>query len=265
MSKKTKGFWIFTDGACSGNPGPGGWAFLVRDLAAERVVECGGYRPQTTNNQMELEAVCQALQWIRKHASEAGPITVFSDSSYVIQGITQWIHGWKKNNWVKKDQSLVLNREYWERLSELNDSFGGSELEYRHVRAHGSNEANNRVDEIAVGFSTLQEVTLYDGADDVYSVDLSGSVEEVLKASSTTAGGSGSSKKSLVASSAGKRSASGPAYYLSYVDGRLLRHTSWPDCELAVKGKKNAKFKKIKNPAEESDLLTGWGLPHLVK
>ena len=106
---------IYCDGACSGNPGPGGWgAILVR--INKTVEELGGRERQTTNNQMELMAATQALE---RAAKEDVPVSICTDSTYVIRGITQWIFGWKRKGWIATNGEPVANRAYWERLHEV--------------------------------------------------------------------------------------------------------------------------------------------------
>ncbi|NLA74573.1 MAG: ribonuclease HI, partial [Deltaproteobacteria bacterium] len=104
---------IYTDGACSGNPGPGGYGVILRCGPHERMIS--GYDPATTNNRMEMMAVIKALREIKKPCS----LKIVSDSSYVIKGITQWINGWEKNNWINSQKTPVLNGDLWEELQVL--------------------------------------------------------------------------------------------------------------------------------------------------
>src|SRR5688500_13198877 len=106
---------VFVDGASSGNPGPGGWGAVVVTQVGE-VFECGGGEPQTTNNRMELRAAIEALARIRKLP---GPVDIFTDSVYVIRGITQWIWGWRKKGWVLAGGGEVSNKDLWQKLSSL--------------------------------------------------------------------------------------------------------------------------------------------------
>ncbi len=138
---KTK---IFSDGACSGNPGPGGWA--ARILYGDGTIrELGGFAPDTTNNRMELQAAIEGL----KHAGHLGHITMVTDSEYVLKGITEWIHGWKRRGWRTAAKKPVLNQDLWRILDELNTP--GIQWEY--TRGHAGDPDNERCDEIAQAFS----------------------------------------------------------------------------------------------------------------
>lgn len=131
---------IFTDGACSGNPGPGGWGAILRYNGHEK--ELSGYLDNTTNNQMELQAVISALESIKtKH-----PVKIYTDSKYVLQGITQWIHGWKKNGWKNAAKKPVKNVEFWQALDAINAQF---DVEYIWVKGHAGHPENERADELA--------------------------------------------------------------------------------------------------------------------
>ena len=116
----TKDYIIFTDGASSGNPGPGGWGAIIADAA--HVQEIGGGETHTTNNRMELTAVYEALVVATRLAFDS--IIVYSDSSYVIQGATQWGNGWRMRGWITSTKAPVLNRDLWEPLLELLDVHG---------------------------------------------------------------------------------------------------------------------------------------------
>lgn len=131
---------IFTDGACSGNPGPGGWGAIVRTGDQEREM-CGG-ELATTNNRMEMMAVIEALQ------SLARPITarVYTDSQYVQKGISEWIHGWKRRGWQTADKKPVKNVDLWQRLDAL---AAGNNIEWCWVRGHDGHVENERADVLA--------------------------------------------------------------------------------------------------------------------
>ena len=131
---------LYTDGACSGNPGPGGWGVLIRRGTAEET-RCGG-APETTNNRMELQAAIQALQEV----PPGGAATVHTDSSYVKDGITRWIAGWKAGGWLTAARKPVKNRDLWQ---ELDDLHSGRRIEWRWVKGHAGNQGNERADELA--------------------------------------------------------------------------------------------------------------------
>lgn len=133
---------IYTDGACSGNPGPGGWGVLMRFGEAEK--ELFGGEEDTTNNRMELMAAIKAIEAIKPGYS--GPITLWTDSTYVMKGITEWIHGWKKRGWKKSDKKPVLNADLWKLLDAAN---ADHTINWRWVKGHAGEEGNERADELA--------------------------------------------------------------------------------------------------------------------
>ena len=135
---------IWTDGACKFNPGPGGWGVLMV-YGGHRRELCGGAR-ETTNNRMELRAVIEALRAVKRDC----PMKIHLDSSYVKDGITKWIHGWKKKGWIKSDKKPALNPDLWDELLRLESIHT---LRYHWVKGHAENEFNNRCDELAVAES----------------------------------------------------------------------------------------------------------------
>ncbi|MEU3306504.1 ribonuclease HI [Nocardiopsis sp. NPDC055551] len=136
----TQSVVIYTDGACSGNPGPGGWGVWLRYGEHER--ELYGGEAQTTNNRMELMAAIQALESLTRPV----PAIVHTDSSYVRNGITSWVHGWKKRGWTTASKKPVKNVDLWRRLDEL---AARHEVEWRWVRGHSGDEGNEYADELA--------------------------------------------------------------------------------------------------------------------
>ncbi len=130
---------IFTDGACSGNPGPGGWGALMRYGEHER--ELSGGEPQTTNNRMELMAVIAALEALKRPMTA----TVYTDSQYVQKGVTEWLAGWKRRGWKTKTGE-VKNRDLWERLDA---AVQPHDLTFQWVRGHAGHPENERVDALA--------------------------------------------------------------------------------------------------------------------
>lgn len=137
---------IYTDGACSGNPGPGGWGVVVYFNDGSRH-ELGGADRQTTNNRMEMQAAIAALKFFTKHPTDA--IELYTDSEYVRKGITEWIKGWKKKGWKTSTGKDVVNKDLWQELDLLNSN----QVQWRYVRAHAGNEGNERCDAIARAFS----------------------------------------------------------------------------------------------------------------
>ena len=131
---------IFTDGACRGNPAPGGWAALLRSQGIEKMLS--GAEPETTNNQMELMAAIQGLEALKRTSS----VALTTDSQYVRQGITQWIHGWKRNGWKTSQKQPVKNKELWQRLDAAVESH---DVQWHWVKGHSGHEENERVDQAA--------------------------------------------------------------------------------------------------------------------
>jgi ribonuclease HI len=131
---------IFTDGACKGNPGPGGWGAILRYGEHEREL-LGGER-DTTNNRMELTAVIRALESLKRGCR----IELYTDSQYVRNGITLWMRDWKRRGWKTADRKPVKNRDLWERLDEL---AAGHEIRWHWVKGHAGHPENERADELA--------------------------------------------------------------------------------------------------------------------
>jgi ribonuclease HI len=131
---------IITDGACLGNPGPGGWAAILR--FGSHTKEIFGYEPHTTNNRMELTAAIEALRTLKEKCE----IEVITDSEYLKNGITSWIVNWKKRNWMTSAKKPVVNRDLWE---ELDDQVEAHHVKWSWTKGHASHEDNNRADELA--------------------------------------------------------------------------------------------------------------------
>ena len=138
------------DGACRGNPGPGGWGALIR-FADGRVHELGGFEAATTNNRMELAAALALLQELRQLPRQEG-LVIRTDSRYLIDGLQSWIHGWKRRGWRTASGSSVLNRDLWEQL----DQARLADVGFEHVRGHSGDPDNERCDTIAVAYSRGQ-------------------------------------------------------------------------------------------------------------
>ena len=136
---------IYTDGACSGNPGPGGWGFVVIHNGNEE--SYSGGESSTTNNRMELTAAIKALESVSEHET----IHLYTDSTYVQKGITEWITNWKKNNWITSSKKTVSNKDLWLKLDDYNKNL---KIEWMWVKAHQSDDSvntyyNNLADELA--------------------------------------------------------------------------------------------------------------------
>lgn len=223
---------IFTDGASKGNPGPGGWAAIIID--DEKVFELGGGEKNTTNNRMEIMAAMKALEATPNGADA----TIYTDSSYLINGITKWIMGWKRNGWITKAREEVLNRDLWEELHALTEF---RNIKWEYVGGHVGIVGNERCDEIATGFADGKKLALYKGALKDYDrpnvLDVSHDLELVATKNS-------SSSRSKA-----------PAYsYVSSIGGKTEVHKTWAECEKRVKGKRGARFKKALSPIEEQQI-----------
>lgn len=131
---------IYTDGACSGNPGPGGWGALLRYKGVER--ELSGGEPHTTNNRMELMGAIAALEALTRQSQ----VRLYTDSAYVKNGITQWMVRWKANGWRTSDKKPVKNQDLWERLDA---ALGTHQIDWQWVKGHAGDPDNERVDELA--------------------------------------------------------------------------------------------------------------------
>ena len=131
---------IFTDGACSGNPGPGGWGAVLRFDGKEK--ELKGGEPVTTNNRMELMAAISALETLKRDCS----VDMFTDSNYLKDGITKWIHSWRRNGWRTAEKKPVKNAELWQRLDA---ALGRHQIRWHWVRGHAGHAENERADALA--------------------------------------------------------------------------------------------------------------------
>ena len=132
---------VYTDGACSGNPGKGGWAAII--LEGNNQSSISGSENNTTNNRMELMAPIMALRQIKKHSE----ITIYTDSKYVKDGITEWIKKWKLNNWVSASKKPIKNKDLWIKLDNLCQKH---KIIWKWVKAHAGNKMNDLVDKLAV-------------------------------------------------------------------------------------------------------------------
>lgn len=233
---------IFCDGACSGNPGPGGWAAIIA-TADGRVRELGGGDRQTTNNQMELTAATEGLRFAE---TLEGDVTVYTDSVYVIRGITQWIWGWIKNGWMNSEGKPVLNQEQWRALSAVvaKRRQSGKGLSWKYVRGHTGVPGNERCDEIAVAYSKGVSPRLYGGPLLGYDVAIFDLPPD----------------DGLPESTSKSREKKAAFSYLSLLGGTVMRHATWAECERRVKGQPGAKFKKAMSAEDEKAILDSWGV-----
>jgi ribonuclease HI len=232
----------YTDGACLGNPGPGGWG--VRILYADGTVcELGGKAAATTNNRMELQAAIAALQVL--HARPQ--VAIFTDSRYVIDGLTKWLPTWRRRDWVTSTNTPVKNRDLWQTLESLHHSG----VRWQHVYGHRGDPNNERVDTIARACAAGTCPALFCGQ--------SGAPDDPVVASTAPA---------LPMQSASETSArlqvpapaSGQAYYVSIVHGTAALDTNWPACAARVRGVSGARYRKVRTPEELAAFCTAHGI-----
>lgn len=239
MDRPTRPIIVFTDGAAKGNPGPGGWAAIVVTPGG-RVRELGGGSRHTTNNRMELTGPIEALAHLK---GTPGRVSLHTDSTYVIRGITEWIANWHRRGWRTMEGKDVLNRDLWEPLWDLVRGHKDG-VDWHYVRGHVGIAGNERVDEIANAFALNGDPGLYEGPLTEYPVRILDIPEDTSLPSSSNASGKNAK----------------PHSYLSVVDGVAMRHATWAACEERVKGKSGARFKKARSAEDENAILKAWGV-----
>lgn len=151
---------VYTDGACSGNPGPGGWGVVIY-FDNNTVHEMGGFDPETTNNRMELQAAIAALEFVAQYPTDQS-VSLFTDSEYVKKGATQWLTGWKRKNWKTSQGKAVLNKDLWEAL----DKADPKQVQWFYVKGHSGDPGNERCDTIARNFAQTKTSTLIENLPD---------------------------------------------------------------------------------------------------
>ncbi len=226
---------VFSDGATKGNPGPGGWGSIVVTPDG-RVTELGGAEAHTTNNRMELTGAIRGLEGAR---GVSGTVDVYTDSTYVIKGISEWIWAWRRRGWKTAEGADVLNRELWEELLAL----VSPRVQWHYVRGHVGTPGNERVDVIADTHARKVPTPLYSGLLSAYTVN----ILDVPDDTSVPPRSKSPRKDKIVAHS-----------YLSVVNGKPMRHSTWAECESRVKGQSGAKFKKSISAADEVAILRDW-------
>jgi len=266
MTIKKNEIIVYTDGSSLGNPGPGGWGAVLLfseqnnskskvESEKYKVIELGGREKESTNNRMEMMASIMALKEIEKRKIKAGIIKIHTDSAYLLNGITMWIHGWVKNNWKTKADEDVLNKDLWEILYKVEANLKNEcEIEWIKVAGHAGVFLNERCDVIATSFSADNTVILFTGTLANYE-KLFGPIGQAQGVQSSTLNKEevGKSKKS-----------SKIAYsYVSAVGGKVHADKTWAECEKRVKGKSGAKYKKVFSKEEEQDLIAEWTLKSL--
>ncbi len=231
-----KPYIIVSDGACSKNPGPGGWGMILVTPDG-RVTEFGGSETETTNNRMELMGFYRGLQEVyklEKKDHQSNVIHFISDSKYVIDGASKYVANWSRKAWRTATGGEVKNQDLWEKILKGFTEIKKLRLriEYELVKGHSGHDANERCDQIAVAFAKDQPVDLFSGSVDDYTV---------------------------IVEPHGKNEPF-KTVYLSFVEGVLSRHETWEECQKTTVGRSGAKFKKVKNTKEEEETLKLWGL-----
>lgn len=227
---------IFTDGASRGNPGPGGWGAII--VFGGQVVELGGREDVTTNNRMELKAVISALNHAFNVLKIDSEPVIYTDSSYVLKGATDWLKNWRKNNWTTSGKSEVVNKDLWQTLAEILDR---RKISWHLVSGHVGVAGNERADIIATNFADEGSLGLFSGNLADYGIDILNIASNTEKRSAR-----GSSKL---------RSRSAAYSYVSMVDGKIKTHKTWAECEGRVKGVSGAVYKKSLSSDEERQII----------
>lgn len=137
---------IYSDGACRGNPGPGSWAFIAQDKSGKVIQKSSGVSEETTNNKMELQGAIEGLEFLDFYSTKFNKVFFYTDSKYVVDGITNWVNGWKARGWKKADKKTPENLEQWQRLDELNNSHN---VQFIWVKGHAGHPQNELCDKMA--------------------------------------------------------------------------------------------------------------------
>lgn len=251
----------YTDGASRGNPGRGGFGSIViyPDTKGQVYVdELGGYEHPTTNNRMELGAILAAFEHFIDYYDRTAidaivgvgkvlPMFVYTDSSYALKGINEWMDGWKRNNWITSTKEPVKNADIWQKIDRALSQIktNGVRVEWVLLPGHAGVAGNERADEIATGYADKKEMfttELYKGLATKYQYPdllIPPTPHEIKSAKADK-------------DKNGKKSSSTPGYsYVSLVDGVIYVDKTWGECEKRVKGVSGVKFKKATSAADE--------------
>jgi ribonuclease HI len=225
----------YTDGACLGNPGPGGWG--VRLLYPDDTIrELCGMAAATTNNRMELQAAIEALQILHSAPQAA----IFTDSRYVIDGLTKWLPAWRRRGWITTTNTPVKNRDLWIALERLHHPG----VRWQHVRGHSGDPNNERVDTIARACAAGTCPPLFCGQAGTSADPVIAAPVTALLASATRA----------------CQGTHGPARYISIVHGNVAIDPDWATCAARVRGVSGAQYRKIRTPEELADFCAAHGI-----
>jgi len=258
ISPKDNEIIIFTDGSSRGNPGRGGYgvvAIYPNAFGEMQVDELGGREDLTTNNRMELRAVMEGIKNFISYYENLSEysFSFYVDSSYVVNGVSKWLAGWKKNGWITGAKEEVKNRDLWEELSELlaqGDGHGKLSVKWNLIEGHAGVSGNERCDVIATSYADNKPDSLYTGTLAAYQA--SPDVADILNLEAKS-----QAKKDLLKSRKKSKSGSSskPAFsYVSLVNGTIEKHKTWKECEDRVKGKK-ARFKKSFSREDEDSIV----------
>lgn len=229
---------IYTDGACSGNPGPGGWGAII--IFDQTVQELGGSETQTTNNRMEALSILESLKWIEAKGLKK-PLCIYSDSQYVIKALTQWLPGWKRNNWQTASGMPVKNQDLFENISQQLNKIS---YRFQYVPGHQGFWGNERADQIAVSFSKSKVEELYQGPWENYAF----SHENPETIAQNISSSSNKATTQLVG-------------YIVWDYKTLMFFKDWLSCAKVTQGRSGVRFKKIKNKDELKDFVIQNGCP----
>ena len=225
----------YTDGSCLGNPGPGGWGVRVLE-PDDTVYEFGAAEAATTNNRMELQATIAALEYIGQR-----PLTIYTDSRYVIDGITKWLPGWRRRGWQTAAGTPVKNQSLWQHLARLLHA----KIRWQHVRGHTGDPNNERVDDIARAFAKGSSPRLFHGK--------KGSPDDPVTDLTDHMPPPPPRRRQ-----AGRQG--GTSRYVSIVHGTVNVDTDWPSCAARVRGVSGAHYKKFRTPEELADFCAQHGV-----
>lgn len=244
---------IFTDGSSRGNPGPGGYGAVIVFVDENKIAEQGGHSVLTTNNRMEIMAAIDSLRYVK---DEDAQITIYTDSVYLINGITKWVYGWEKNGWKTATKSDVENVDLWKDLLTAIRHLRGT-VEWRKIDGHTGVAGNERADVIATHYADGEKVLLFKGARSMY--------ESLQGKNFLNLIGTEKEKTIKEKEKKTKSKTTTPAYsYVSSVNGIINADKTWAECEKRVKGAKNSKHKKVFSKQEEQELIQEWTLNHLL-
>ncbi len=235
---------IFTDGSSLGNPGPGGFGAVILFQKKNKVIEIGEYEASTTNNRMEITAAIEALLATKEENSET---IIYTDSAYLLNGITSWVYGWEKNGWTTGTKEPVSNIDLWQKLLlEVRNRGKIGTIVWKKIKGHAGIIGNERADIIATSLADQNPIEFFHGTLDAYEKIIGGKLLDLNHTKTPKKKSSSSSKKAFS--------------YLSLVGSKLMKHGTWTECEKRIKGVSGVKFKKALSKEDEENILREWGI-----